>query len=233
MKNKILTILLLAVFSLPLKAQNEDIIPVQVKEQFSNIALSNSKGEVIKLPQEGRNTMLIFIRGKVKTDLWCPICHYQYLEMIQAINNSNIDKTKNLDTYFVMPYSQDSLSEWKAAFPKSLEIINGWKNPSAENAEKQGVLDWKKYCDEFFPEDFKINVEKIELKLPVLFDPDQKVSKGLFLYKEEWGGTKVAQNIPTVYIIGFDGKVKFKYHSQYTNDRPSADYLIEYIENNL
>ena len=54
-----------------------------------------------------------------------------------------------------------------------------------------------------------------ELKLPVMFDPDQKVSKGLYLYQTEWGGTKVEQNVPTVFIIDKQGKVKFKYFSQY------------------
>lgn len=232
-KSNLLLALLVTVLCFSARAQNNNVIPVQVKEQFSNLTLSDSNGNKIKLPEKGKNTMLVFIRGKVKPDLWCPICHYQYLELSNAIKKSGINKTKNIDTYFILPYSNDSLSEWINAFPKSIETINGWKNPSAEKLEKEGVKLWKAYCDEFFPENFTVDPRNLNLDLPVLFDPDQSVSKGLYLFKEEWGGTKVPQNIPTVYIIGDDGKVKFKYHSQYTNDRPNADYLIDYIEKNF
>lgn len=227
---KILISLLICVLNLQVSAQNENVIPVQVKEKFPSITLTTGEGDLVNLPKSGRNTMLVFIRGKVTPTVWCPICHYQYLEMVEAVNKYNIAKKYDMDICFVIPYQKDSLPEWINTFPQSLNIINGWKNP--EN-QSQAVLDWRDYCRLFFPNEYSFDVNNPVLEIPVLFDPDQKVSNGLQLFKEEWGGTKVQQNIPTIYIIDREGKVQFKYFSQYTNDRPDAEYLVKVIENML
>ena len=226
-KQTLILVSLMIFFSSKVFSQNENVIPVQVKELFSEITLTSGKGELVKLPKEGRNTMLIFIRGKVTPTVWCPICHYQYLEMVEAVKKTNFAEKYDMDIYFVMPYLKDSLQNWINAFPQSLNAINRWKNPENQTPE---ALDWKDYCSIFFSKDYAFDVENPVLELPVMFDPDQKVSNGLVIYREEWGGTKVPQNVPTVYIIGKDGNVKFKYFSQYTNDRPDADYLVEIIE---
>ncbi len=226
-KQLIICVVFMTVLSCNIFAQNENVIPVQVKEKFPEVTLVNGDGETITLPNAGRNTMLVFIRGKVTPTVWCPICHYQYLELVEAIKKTHLDENYDMDICFVMPYKKDSLQNWINAFPRSLNILNGWKNP--EN-ETEATLAWKKYCDAFFSKDYTFDVDNPVLELPVLFDPDQKVSNGLALYKEEWGGTTVPQNIPTIYIIDKMGKVRFKYHSQYTNDRPDAEYLVEIIE---
>jgi len=229
-KQALILVIVLGLLSNNNFGQNEKVIPVQVKEKFSNITLTSSNGELVDLPKADRNTMLIFIRGKVTPTVWCPICHYQYLEMVDAVEKSNIEERYDMDIYFVMPYLTDSLENWINAFPKSLNTIDRWKNPENITPAAQS---WMEYCRLFFPEKFSFDPENFQLKLPVMFDPDQKVSNGLVIYKQEWGGTKVEQNVPTVYIIGKDGTVKFKYFSQYTNDRPDANYLIEFIEKNL
>jgi len=51
--------------------------------------------------------------------------------------------------------------------------------------------------------------------------------------RTEWDGTNVLQNVPTVYIIDKDGILRFKYLSQSTIDRPSAEYILNYIESTL
>ncbi|PLX21384.1 MAG: hypothetical protein C0597_03410 [Marinilabiliales bacterium] len=226
MKKQIL-VLLITVFSLNTFGQNDKVIPVQVQEQFSDINLTSAKDEITELPEKDRNTMLIFIRGKVTPTVWCPICHYQYLELVDAVKKTNFAEENDLDIYFVLPYAKDSLQNWINAFPKSLNTIHSWKNPEDQS---EAFLAWKEYCLEFFPEDYNYDINNPVLDVPVLFDPGHKVSDGLFLYREEWGGTKVPQNIPTIYILNKEGKVRFKYHSQYTNDRPSANYLIEVVE---
>jgi peroxiredoxin len=231
MKNQILILsIFLTTITFSISAQNDNIIPVQVKEKFSDITLTTSNGKLINLPESGRNTMLVFIRGKVTPTIWCPICHYQYLEMIEEVEKTKFTEKNEMDVYFVLPYSTDSLQPWIGAFPRSLETINRWKNPEVLN---DGTKSWKAYCDEFFASNYEFDLDNYELTIPVLFDPDQKVSNGLFLYKEEWGGTKVEQNIPTIYIIDKAGKVTFKYHSQYTNDRPDAEYLMNFVEKNM
>ena len=65
---------------------------------------------------------------------------------------------------------------------------------------------------------------------PILFDGDRTVSKGLGLFTEEWGGSKIDQNMPTVYIIDNKGHVQFKYISQNTFDRPGFDYLMKFLD---
>jgi len=227
MKKQIIILLsFLAIINYNTVGQNENVIPVQVKEQFPNITLTTGEGEFVNLPESGKNTMLVFIRGKVTPTVWCPICHYQYLELVEAVKETNFAEKNNMEIYFVLPYTKDSLQNWINAFPQSLNIINAWKNPQDET---EAALAWKQYCLEFFSKDYTFDINNPVLKLPVLFDPEHKVSDGLVLYKEEWGGTKVPQNIPTIYIINKEGKVRFKYHSQYTNDRPDSEYLIEFI----
>jgi peroxiredoxin len=61
-------------------------------------------------------------------------------------------------------------------------------------------------------------------------DAKRKVSKGLGIFTTEWGGSKVDQNIPTVLIVDKTGRVKFKYMSQNTFDRPSVDYVLKFLE---
>lgn len=227
-KKTVILSVIISILCLGSFAQNENVIPVQVKEKFSNITLTSGDGDQIKIPQEGRNSLLVFIRGKVTPTVWCPICHYQYLELAEAIKENKGFEKLDLDIYFVMPYSQDSLTNWINAFPRSLNSIHNWKNPTNQT---EAALAWKKYCDVFFAKDYKFDVENPKLDIPVMFDPDRKVSEGLYIFREEWG-TKVQQNIPTIYMIDKSGEVVFKYHSQYTNDRPDAEYLIN-IANNL
>lgn len=213
-----------------LSSQNSGIIPVQVKEKFSDFTLNDQNGKSVTLSElKGKKVMLVFIRGKVTPQVWCPICHYQYLEVMQAQKKQNFMEELNMEVFFVLPYSADSLDNWKQAFDSSIEMVEGWKNPVKDENTPRGILDWEKYCDEFFPHTF-IVPRKLKLKIPVLIDENQELSKGLFLYKEEWGGTNVAQNIPTVFILDEEGVVQFKYHSQYTNDRPDMDYLIKYVK---
>jgi len=227
----IVTLFAFNLLTLILLSQNEHIYPVQVNEKFPEITLSTGDGELISIPGKSeKNTLLIFLRGKVTPQVWCPICQYQYLEIMVAEDKEKIREKFNMDIYFVLPYKADSLENWVKAFPKSLQTINGWKNP--DNPTENQKL-WADYCHEFFPFDFENKLANLELKLPVLFDPEQIVSKGLYLFEEEWGGTKVAQNIPTIFMIDKNGIVRFKYFSQYTNDRPDAKYIIKYLKNML
>ena len=153
---------LIVFFTCNIYGQNEKVIPVQVKEKFSEITLTSKDGELVKLPKSDRNTMLIFIRGKVTPTIWCPICHYQYLEMVEAVKETNFAERYDMDIYFVLPYLKDSLQNWINAFPKSLNTINRWKNP--ENQTEQ-ALAWRDYCKIFFSKDFTFDVENPVLEL--------------------------------------------------------------------
>jgi peroxiredoxin len=223
----ILILLISLVFS-----QNENIFPITMNENFPDVTLQSAKGEVVRIADlRGKNIMLIFPRGKVTPEVWCPICHYQYLEIVTVEEREKLREKYNMEIFFVLPYSIDSLQHWIDAFPQSLQSINNWKFPDDEANITENVREWMEYAREFFPYSFDYSADEFELKLPVLFDSDRMVSEGLMLFREEWGGTTVAQNVPTIFILDQEGKVKFKYFSQYTNDRPDAKYIVKYLEN--
>jgi len=60
-----------------------------------------------------------------------------------------------------------------------------------------------------------------------LSDGNRTVSNGFKLYKNE---PDAPQNTPAIYIIDKEGKLRFKYLSQDTKDRPSYNYLFGFIE---
>jgi peroxiredoxin len=213
-------------------SQNENIFPVTINEKFPDVTFKTAHGENFSISElNGKNIMLVFPRGKVTPIVWCPICHYQYLEMVMTEENENLREKYNMEILFVLPYNADSLKHWIDAFPQSLQTINNWKYPKDEENITENVRSWMEYAREFFPYSYDFSTENFELKLPVLLDPDRKVSEGLQLFRDEWGGTTVAQNVPTIFILDEEGKVKFKYFSQYTNDRPDAKYIVKYLNN--
>ncbi|MBN2265755.1 MAG: hypothetical protein JW775_08080, partial [Candidatus Aminicenantes bacterium] len=65
---------------------------------------------------------------------------------------------------------------------------------------------------------------------PILVDGERTLSAKLDLFRNEWSGGKVAQNIPSVYIVDADGVLQFKYVGQNTLDRPAYDYLLKVLE---
>ena len=197
-------------------AQNNNIFPVTINEKFPDITLQTTQGKDVRIADlTGKNVMLFFPRGKVTPTVWCPICHYQYLEMVMTEENEKLREKYNMEIFFVLPYSSDSLQHWINAFPQSLQAINNWKFPQDEENINENVRAWMEYAREFFPYSFEYSEKDFELKLPILFDPERKVSEGLQLFREEWGGTTVAQNVPTIFILDEEGKVKYKYFSQY------------------
>jgi peroxiredoxin len=213
-------------------AQNENVFPITINEKFPEITLKSLEGEDIEINKlASENILLIFPRGKVTENIWCPICHYQYLELVQKDLEVNFSDAYDLDIFFVLPYSSDSLQSWIDDIPTSLLTINNWKYPENEDNIADNVRIWMEYSREFFPFSFKYNKETFDLHFPILFDPDRKVSEGLMLFREEWGGTRVDQNVPTIFLLDKERKVKFKYFSQYTNDRPDANYLVKYLNN--
>ena len=86
------------------------------------------------------------------------------------------------------------------------------------------------FARSYFPKSFSVEKGKAPLPFPILIDADRKVSKGLGLFTEEWGGSKIEQNIPTIFIVDSEGVVQFKYMSQSTFDRPNPDYLLKFLE---
>jgi len=169
----------------------------------------------------------------VTPTIWCPICYYQYAELAEMEATYNLSEKFDLEIFYVLPYPKDSISLWYEAAEKGLAAIERWKYPVGYDTLTGPVRDWADYALEFFPGTYRLNGQKLSIPIPVLMDEDKKVSRGMFLFTQEWGGTKAPQNIPTVFLINKEGKVVFKYHSQYTNDRPPAKHLMDAMDSFL
>ena len=81
-----------------------------------------------------------------------------------------------------------------------------------------------------FPKKYMYKKGKVPTPFPILVDGERTVSKGLGIFSTDWNGSKIEQNIPTVFILDKKGTVQFKYISQNTFDRPGAEYLMKFIK---
>jgi hypothetical protein len=118
-------------------------------------------------------------------------------------------------------------------FPEQMAVIEGWKSPTAEELKNPRVKAWMEKVRAFMPKKFALSKENIPVPFPILVDGERKLSQGLQLFTMDWDFSYVEQNIATVFILDGEGRVRFKYHSQSTADRPGADFLLKFIERML
>jgi len=216
-----------------LPAQAAAIKPVNFGDQFPAITLPAVQGGMVDLSAlKGKNILIIFPRGRV-VDHWCQICHYQYAELADLEMTQQIRKKYNLEILFILPYDKATVQHWVDIFPEQMAVIEGWKNPTAEELKNPRAKAWMETVKVLLPKKLVMSKENIPVPFPILIDAERKVSEGLQLFTLDWDGSYVEQNIPTVFILDGEGKVRFKYHSQSTVDRPSADFLLKFIERML
>jgi len=229
-KNYLITALILLFMVSNLLAQKSVLEPIGIGETMGDFTLDTYQGDKFSLNDyKDKNVMMIFPRGKVLPHLWCPICYYQYAEIAELNNLKKLEKKHNLKIVYVLSHPKDSIDAWRNAANKGLQMIENWKYPKGDSIP-EGTLRWAEYVKEFFPKNYIRKDGKFDLPITILMDNKKELAKGLMLLKEEWGGTKVEQTMPTVFILDKEAKVRFKYHSQYTNDRPIAEYLAEVLE---
>ena len=200
--------------------------PVTLEETMPDFTLPVYQGGEIKLSDlRGKNVMIIFPRGYARPGAWCTICDYKYVELAELEKTAQLRKKYNLEILFVLPYDRDTVKAWIDALPGQLEKIQLMKNPPDPSKLDEKAKATMEGYRKVFPKDLTIPKGEIPVPIPILIDGDRKVSKGLDLFRTEWG-SKVDQNVPTTFIIDRNGIVRFKYFSQNTVDRPSYEYLM-------
>jgi peroxiredoxin len=202
------------------------IRPVSILQPMPDFTLPVHQGGEISISRlRGKNILLIFPRGLAGEDHWCHVCNYQYAELAELEIDQNIRAKNNLEILFVLPYPKEMVQEWVDKFADQMADIENWKNPAEpEKLDERGRRRME-MIKRYFPKSYAFEKGKVPLPFPILIDSDAAVSKGLGVFTTEWGGSKIEQNIPTIYIIDSEGMLQFKYISQNTFDRPGPDYL--------
>jgi len=215
------------------KAQQAEVrpVPIVVGQPAPDFTLPVYQGGTLSLSSlRGKNVLLLFPRGYAAENYWCTICNYRYVELAEIEKAQKIREKYNVEVLVVFPYAQDIVKAWLEALPGQLETIKNTKNPAdpskLDENGKRRMDRWR----QLFPADYTLEKGTLLAPFPILVDGERKLSKGLGLFQTEWSGSKVDQNIPSVYIIDAAGVLQFKYLGQNTVDRPSYDYLFKVLE---
>ncbi len=228
-----LVLLLAAAGAAVLPAQAAPIKPANLGDLFPAFTLPAVQGGEISLASlKGKNVLIVFPRGRVD-DHWCQICHYQYAELADMEKALQFRKKYNLEVLFVLPYDQATVQHWVDIFPEQMAVIDKWKNPTEEELKNPRTRAWMEQVRLLLPKKLLVNKENIPVPFPILIDGERRLSEGLQLFTLFWDYSYVEQNVSTVFILDGEGKVRFKYHSQGTTDRPGADFLLKFIERML
>lgn len=228
-----LVLLLVAAGTALLPAQVAPIKPANLGDLFPAFTLPAIQGGEVSLASlKGKNVMIIFSRGRVD-DHWCQICHYQYAELAELEKAQAFRKKYNLEVLFVLPYDQATVQHWVDIFPEQMAVIDKWKNPTEEELKNPRVRGWMEQVRMLLPKKLMVSKENIPVPFPILVDGERRLSAGLQLFTMSWDYSYVEQNVSTVFILDGEGKVRFKYFSQSTADRPGADFLLKFIERML
>ncbi len=213
-----------------LEAQAAPLRPVTVGSPMPDFTLpAYQGGEVTLSDLLGKTVVLIFPRGRSGPGSWCHVCNYQHQELVEYEARNALRRRANLEILFVLPYDGEEIDGWIEAYPQQLQDLEDWRSPpDPDNLDAAGRRRMQ-LAKGYFPRSFTASPETVPGPFPILIDGDRTVSGGLGFFTDEWGGSQVEQNVPTVLIVGSDGVLRFKYISQNTLDRPPLEYLLEVI----
>ena len=178
---------------------------------------------------KGKTVILIFPRGYSGPGSWSHICNYQFSELVEYDAREGFRKKANVEILFVLPYAREAIDDWIDKYPQQLADIEGYKNPpDPQKLDDAGKARMER-ARRIYPKRYTATKGQVPIPFPILIDADRAVSKGLGLFATEWSGSKVDQNVPTVFVIDPAGVVQFKYFSQNTVDRPHVDHLVQVV----
>jgi peroxiredoxin len=223
--------LLAAVSAHAVRAQAPAIRPVTVGSAMPDFTLPAYQGGSVTLAAlKGKTVILIFPRGYSAPGAWCHVCNYQYSELVEYDAANQLRKRKNVEILFVLPYAKEAVDDWIDKYPQQLADLEAWKNPPDPSMLDEAGRQRMERARKNYPKTFKATKGQVPVPFPILIDADRAVSKGLGLFTTEWSGSKVDQNVPTVFVIDPAGVVQFKYYSQNTIDRPGAAHLAKVVD---
>lgn len=223
--------LLVAVAGPVALAQAPAIRPVTVASAMPDFTLPAHQGGSVTLSAlKGKTIILIFPRGYSGPGAWCHVCNYQYSELVEYDAAEQFRKKKNAEILFVLPYAREAVADWIDKYPQQLADLEAWKNPPDPSKLDEAGRQRMERARRNYPKAFKVTKGQVPTPFPILVDADRAVSKGLGLFTTEWSGSKVDQNVPTVFVIDPAGVVQFKYFSQNTIDRPGVAHLARVVD---
>jgi peroxiredoxin len=205
--------------------------PAIVGQPMPDFTLPVYQGGTLTLSSlRGKNVLILFPRGYAAENYWCTICNYRYVELAELEKAQKIREKYNVEVLVVFPYAHDVVKLWLEALPGQLESVRNTKNPAdPSKLDDRGKARMERFR-QLFPADYSLAKGEILAPFPILVDGERTLSTKLDLFRTEWGGGKVDQNIPSVYIVDANGVLQFKYLGQNTVDRPGYDYLMKVLE---
>jgi len=187
-------------------------------------------GSISLAALKGKTVILIFPRGYAAPGAWCHVCNYQYSELADYEARQQFRKKANVEILFVLPYAREAVADWMDKYPQQLADLEAWKNPPDPSKLDEAGRQRMERARKNYPKVFQATVGQVPTPFPILVDADRTLSKGLGLFTTEWSGSKVEQNVPTVFVIDQAGVVQFKYVSQNTIDRPGVEHLVKVVD---
>jgi hypothetical protein len=187
-----------------------------------------SGGEFTLSKYRGKNVLLMFPRGWVGAT-WCTYCPYQYLELEKRMKESDLRAKYNLEIAFVLPYGTDRVKDWLEKFPDAITALENIKNPQPKPAAGTIQADYAAWARKAFPIKFGVKKDDPHTLIPVLVDEKRTLSHQLKIFSSFWDGISSEQNRATVLVVDKKGVLQLKYIGQMTEDRPSIDYILDFI----
>ena len=186
-------------------------------------------GEFQLSAEKGKNILLVFPRGYYDKDVWCDICAYEYLDLVDEFYKNRLTEKYNLDLVIILPYDKNTIEKWLIDLPEVYASLEAGKH-LADTLTNEKAMTWVRFANNHYPKTFTIKKGETPQPFKILMDEKHELSERLEIFRTEWWGTNVEQNLPTFILLDTDGKVVFKYISQHTIDRPTSGYLITIMD---
>lgn len=231
MKYKFYPIILIIIcVSINIFPQKRPLDLAVIGESLKDFSLPVYSGGEFQLANEkGKNVLLVFPRGYYDKDVWCDICAYEYLDLVDEFYNKELARKYNLDVVFILPYDENTIEKWLTDMPEVYESLEAGKhNPDTLTNER--TMTWVHFANKHYPKTFSIKKGETPQPFRILVDEKHELSERFEIFKTEWWGTKVDQNMPTFILLDTDAKVVFKYISQHTIDRSTSAYLMTIMD---